>query len=114
MLVVAGDSTQLDLPIVTVIDDVPHRVIAYVDQRWARAIGVGDIADIRPSDRIGGARTGKVAALATSINELPVRFRIVPSQPSFGRQVFIELDQSRDGAPLPGQAFDVSFHPSKP
>jgi multidrug resistance efflux pump len=115
ILVTAGSTAAESAPIVSVIGEAPTRVIAYVDQRWARAIGVGDVADLRPSDRIGGGRSGRVTMLAASIAELPVRFRVVPTQPSFGRQVFIDLDPSpKDGPPLPGQAFDVTFHPKKP
>lgn len=110
VLVNDGDTARIDAPVLVLVDDRPLRVVAWVDERAAQRVRVGDKASLRPSDRSGPARSGVVRALAPSIAELPVRFRPVPTQPAFGRAVFIALEAG-DGVapPLPGQAFDVVF-----
>lgn len=111
-----GDTAMIDAAAVILVDDHPRRVIAYVDERAAHKVKIGDKVQLRPSDRSGGARAGTVSALAPGIAELPQRFRIVPTQASFGRAVYIALEQDAVDAqgtkvepPLPGQAFDVVF-----
>jgi multidrug resistance efflux pump len=107
-----GDTARLDLPVVTVVDE-PKRVIAWVDERAASRVKVGDRVYLRASDRTGAERNGVVESLAPAILELPIRFRIVPTQPSFGRAVYITIEpQEGASAPLPGQAFDVVFRGS--
>lgn len=114
VLVGEGDTARLEAPLLVLVDDHPTRVIAWVDERAARRVRVGDAASLWPSDRSGPARRGVVSALAPSIAELPLRFRPVPTQPAFGRAVFITLaagadDDAGGEPPLPGQAFDVVF-----
>jgi HlyD family secretion protein len=110
VFVTDGDTARADATIVVLVDDHPLRVVAWVDQQAAHRVQIGTKVTLRPSDRSGGERTGVVRGLAPSIAELPVRFRVVPTQPSFGRAVYIALDQPAGVAPpLPGQAFDVVF-----
>lgn len=97
---------SVDQPVLTVVDDRPTTAIAYVDQRWANRIQVGDRAELIPRDRSGPPRVGQVTALGPSIAELPLRFRRFPNVREYGRNVFIKLEAA---ASLPGQAFDVTF-----
>lgn len=102
-----GDvASSVDQAVLTVVDDRPSTAIAYVDQRWANRIKVGDRAELIPRDRSGPPRVGRVTAVAPSIGELPERFWHFPNMREYGRNVFIKLEAA---ASLPGQAFDVSF-----
>lgn len=112
VLLRAGDTAADGAAVVTVVDTDPRVVIAYVDQMWAGRVQVGDIAMLRPSDGTGPRRSGRVFAVAASISELPIRFRLVPTYATYCRAVYVTLDQSAD-APLPGQAFDASFRRGK-
>ncbi|MBI5547986.1 MAG: HlyD family secretion protein, partial [Deltaproteobacteria bacterium] len=106
VLALAGDIAREGLPVVTVVDDHPRSAIAYVDQRWSGRVQIGDAVSLAPSDRSGPPRAGKVVALGAAIAEAPLRFRLVPTEPLFCREVFIALDEP---APLPGQAFNATF-----
>lgn len=115
VLLSTGDTARLDVPVVTIVDDQPKRVIAWVDERAAGRVRIGDEASMRASDRSGTTLEGIVRALSPSIGELPTRFRIVPTQPAFGRAVYISIESAGAQAsepPLPGQAFDVVFRGS--
>ncbi|MBN2361643.1 MAG: HlyD family efflux transporter periplasmic adaptor subunit [Deltaproteobacteria bacterium] len=113
VLLSAGDTAAAGATVVTVVDDHPRVVIAYVDQMWGGRVKVGDTATLRPSDGSGPRRSGRVFAVAASISELPIRFRLVPTHPTYCRAVYIALDEGHP-APLPGQAFDASFRRGKP
>lgn len=107
-----GDTARLDVALVTLVDE-PKRIIAWVDERAASRVKVGDKVYLRASDRTGSERNGIVDSLSPAILEMPVRFRIVPTQPAFGRAVYINIEsQEATAAPLPGQAFDVVFRGS--
>jgi multidrug resistance efflux pump len=106
VLHLAGAVVPTNGQVITVVDDRPKSAVAYVDQRWASRVRLGDRARLVPSDRSGPPRFGKVVSLGASIAEMPARFWHFPNQPSFGRQVFVELEEA---APLPGQVFDATF-----
>ncbi|MCC7109964.1 MAG: HlyD family efflux transporter periplasmic adaptor subunit [Deltaproteobacteria bacterium] len=91
-------------------DDTAKSATAWVDEQGANKVAVGDRVLLRPTDGIGAERTGVVRALGVAVAELPARFRQIPSEASFGRAVFLELDAA-EGAlpPLPGQAFETVF-----
>jgi multidrug resistance efflux pump len=114
VVVSVGDTARQDAPLLSIVDSKPQRVVAYVDERAAPRVRLGEKVTMRPSDRSGPPREGIVAALAPGIAEVPPRFRVVPAQPTFGRAIYIELTpKDASGAvvnpPLPGQAFDVVF-----
>jgi hypothetical protein len=102
-------STNVDQAVLSVVDDRPSTAIAYVEQRWANRIKIGDRAELVPRDRSGPPRVGQVTALAPSIGELPERFWHFPNVREYGRNVFIKLEAA---ASLPGQAFDATFRPA--
>ncbi|MGC4114739.1 MAG: HlyD family efflux transporter periplasmic adaptor subunit [Myxococcales bacterium] len=101
-----GETVPREGAIVTVVDDRPTTAIAYVDQRWAKRVAIGDRAELLARDRTGPRRGGLVVALGPVMTELPPRFRRIPNQREYGREVFVRLDQP---APLPGEAFDATF-----
>lgn len=107
ILVMAGGlSADPGIPVVTVVEEVSSRAIAYVAQTSATKIRVGDTVRLVPRDLSGPALTGHVSAMAPNITEIPVRFRRVPTLQEFGRNAYIQLDTP---ATLPGQAFDAVF-----
>lgn len=112
VLVVEGAAVASGEAAVRVQDDSAHTATAWVDEQGASKVAVGDRVRLRPTDGRGAERTGVVRALGAGVAELPVRFRQIPGEISFGRAVFLDLD-ALDGAlpPLPGQAFESSFTP---
>jgi HlyD family secretion protein len=112
VLVTDGDAARVDEPVLLLVDNRPQVVIAWVDERAAHSVQPGARAILTPSDGSGGRRVGTVEKLAPSISELPLRFRPIPTQPAFGRAVYIRLPPDEGSAvtpALPGQAFDVVF-----
>lgn len=103
-----GSTAPAGATVLTVVDESPRKVIVYVDEGRAGAVRVGDRARLSPSDRRGPVREGRVVALAPGIVEVPPRFRPIPTEPAFGRAVYVRLDEAQ-ATPLPGQAFDVTF-----
>ena len=102
-----GDlSADPAIPVITLVEEQSRIAIAYVNQRNAEKVHVGDLAKLVPRDLSGRVLTGHVTALAPNITEIPERFRYVPKLLEFGRNVYIELDTPSS---LPGQAFDAVF-----
>lgn len=101
-----GETVAKEASVVTVVDDRPTTAIAYVDQRWAKRVAIGDRAELLARDRTGPRRVGQVVALGPVMTELPPRFRRIPNQREYGREVFVRLDSP---APLPGESFDATF-----
>jgi multidrug resistance efflux pump len=99
-------SADPGIPVLTLIEETSSVAIAYLDQRNAQRVRVGDVAKLVPRDLSGAKLGGRVVALAPSITEIPVRFRRVPTLHEFGRNVYIRLDAP---ATLPGQAYDAVF-----
>lgn len=107
VLLQPGETATNESAVVTVVDDrSTTRAVAFVAERFAARIRVGDRARLVPRDGSGPALHGRVRALAPSIAALPLRFATNPDQPVHGRRAYIELDAP---AALPGQAFDASF-----
>lgn len=110
VLVVEGTMLGAGEVAARVQDDSARTATAWVDEQGANKVAVGDRVRLRPTDGIGAERTGVVRALGVGVAELPARFRQIPSEASFGRAVFLDLDIA-EGAlpPLPGQAFESVF-----
>jgi multidrug resistance efflux pump len=99
-------SADPELPIITVVEELTKKAVAYVDQVKAMQIQVGDIVKLTARDLTDPMRLGRVVAMAPSMTEIPLRFRKLPNVPEFTRNIYIELDSP---ANLPGQAFDAVF-----
>lgn len=103
-----GSVAPQGAPLVTLLDERPTRVVAWLPEDRARLVEIGDIARLVPSDRSGAERHGRVVALGPGLEDLPARFRQIPQEPELARAVYIALD-GEGPAPLPGQAFDARF-----
>ncbi len=118
----AGDVLAAGAPVMTIVEDRPSQVIAYLEEDRGWVVETGDRVTLRPRDRTGAARPGTVDAVSGTVAMLPQRFWPTPSRPRWGRQVFIHVDTQQP--PHPGEAFDVllnreendqlagSFHPA--
>jgi multidrug resistance efflux pump len=93
-------------PVLTIVEERSSTAIAYLDQRSAHKVHVGDRVKLVPRDLSGAALKGRVVALAPNITEVPIRFRRAPTLPEFCRNVYVALDVP---AELPGQAYDAVF-----
>lgn len=111
ILVRVGElSADPAIPMLTLVEEVSQKAVAFLRQSDARKVRPGDRAKLLPRDLNGPALTGRVTALAPSVTELPTRFRRLPNLVEFGRNVYIALDAPAD---LPGLAYDAVFkHPT--
>lgn len=111
ILVRVGElSADPAIPMLTLVEEVSQKAVAFLRQTDARKVRPGDRAKLLPRDLNGPALTGRVTALAPSVTELPTRFRRLPNLVEFGRNVYIALDTPAD---LPGLAYDAVFkHPT--
>ena len=96
-------------PIVSVVSHMSGRVVACLSEENALTVSENDRALLRVRGASGEEMGGRVAALGPLVDEVPVRCRTNPVQPSWGRNVVILLDNPADV--VPGQAFVVRFQP---
>lgn len=108
----AGSAAREGEPLVTLIDERPTRVVAWLPEDRAQRVHVGDLVQLAPSDGVGDERHGRVVALGAGIEEKPLRFRQIPQEPEQARAVYVKLEGEQP-SPLPGQAFDARFLPSE-
>lgn len=92
-------------PLITVADDHSNEVVVFVNQGRAERIAIGDRVKLVPRESAGPSLTGKVMALAPNMQEIPLRFRHVPTVQEYARNVYVQLDSSA----LPGVACDAVF-----
>lgn len=103
-----GGVAMQDALVLSVVDKSPTQVLAYVDEKRARRVRVGDRATLAPSDKASKSLKGSVRALAPTVSLIPQRFRVIPAEESFGRVVYIDIESDASDV-LSGQAFDVTF-----
>lgn len=103
----AGEVVEAGDAILTLVRQVPTQVIACVGEQDALEVHPGMSARLVARDASHAALTGRIIAVGPMVDQLPVRCRRVPSVPSWGREVTLQLEgpQSR----LPGEAFDIHF-----
>ncbi len=94
------------LPLVTVAEERSSEVTAYVNQGRAERIAMGERVRIIPREAAGPTLTGRVVGLSPNLQEIPVRFRHIPTMQEFARSVRVQLDSP---ASLPGMACDAVF-----
>jgi multidrug resistance efflux pump len=92
--------------VITVVEERPATAVAWVDERWATRVRAGDRVTLAPQNGSGPWARGAVAELGPSIAEMPARFWLAPSQPRFGRPVYVRLDAPEF---LPGQALEARW-----
>jgi multidrug resistance efflux pump len=93
--------------IVQIVVPRPDRMTSYVTGRQIPLVSVGTRATLRPRDHGGPALEGSVVLLAPRIDQIPIRLRVIPAQPQWGRQITIQVAAS--GKPIPGEIYDVRF-----
>ncbi len=119
--VAVGDVVSGGQVVSVILDAAVTHATAWVGEDVATRVNVGDVATLHARDGRRLMLTGTVTALGGGILEIPTRLRQLPSEPAFGRAVYIAIDskpntadpvatntEGAEGA-LPGQTFDVSF-----
>lgn len=113
VLLRAGEVAEAGAPIATVVGTAAGRVVACVSEDQALQVRLGDPALLWPRGRGGEPLRGRTVSLGPIVEEVPARCRPIPSQPAWGRDVVILLEQPVDL--VPGQAFDVRLEmPERP
>jgi multidrug resistance efflux pump len=98
-------------PVMILVEDDPHQVIAYLEENRGYGVRVGERTVLRPRDRGGPAIEGVVAALGGAVTEMPQRFWQTSNRPRWGREVFIQVAAGHSLAP--GEAFQADFDPDR-
>ncbi len=108
----AGDRVQAGSPLLRISPTATDRAILYLPEHQAGLAAVGMPVSVRRLASIGGSRillAGRITSLAPAIDEVPLRYRLAPDRPEWGRAAVVALD---DGVLLmPGEAISVSFLP---
>jgi len=95
-------------PVVSVECTPGAQIVACLPEAEALSVDTGDRARLWSLQSRGSKElSGKVIALSPRVEELPVRCRRTPTQPEWGRNAVILLDDPVDL--IPGQPFDVLF-----
>jgi HlyD family secretion protein len=93
-------------PLISVAEDRSTQAVVYVNQGRAERVHVGDNVKIIPRESAGATLRGRVVALAPNLQEIPLRFRHIPTVQEYARSVYVQLDAS---STLPGMACDAVF-----
>ncbi len=106
-----GETVLSGDPILSITDSRSERVLAYVDERAARRIRVGDTVEVSSRDRPKRVATAKVFRVNSRIEEFPIRLRRNPFLPQFGLSILV--GNVPPGAFLPGEVLDLRIIPSE-
>ncbi len=104
----AGEVIPAGTEIARVVTSRPGGVIAIVPEKSATRVAVGQAADVRRAGLFARALPAKVIEVSPEIDEAPVRARVAPSIPVWGRRVAVKIEGT-EGEILAGEALDVSF-----
>jgi len=110
-----GERLAAGAPLVEVSATRTGRVVAYLPERSAMSLGVGDRVMIRcvaPAKEVQQIFEGTVQSLASVIEEAPPRYRLLPNRPVWGRGLVVALN---GGATLmPGEAVNIHTSSATP
>lgn len=109
VLVRAGEVASGE-QVIALVEERAATAVAWVDERWASRVQVGDRVRLVARDGAGPRIDGQITALGPSIAELPARLWPLPSQPRYGRAAYVDLERP---AFLPGQALEATFLPAR-
>jgi HlyD family secretion protein len=113
VLLAPGATAREGALVLTIVDERPSIVVAWIDQSWANDVQVGDSVSLTPIDRSGTAHTGHVVTVGPGIVETPKRFQPVAGKSAWSREARIQIDPGT--SPLvPGQAFRADFRRGAP
>lgn len=101
-----GETVAAGGPIVTVSAGRSNVVIAFIPERHAGVLKVGDRVSVSSMSMAATSRPGRVIEAAPDIGELPLRFRASPTVPVWGRRVVVETDGVTW---LPGEEIRVRY-----
>ena len=100
-----GEVAAAGMTIAKIMGSATGRVIACVSEKQAMEVKVGDPAMLWPKGMGGQPLMGRAVSLGPIVDEVPSRCRPVPTQPAWGRDVVILLNEPAEL--VPGMAFDV-------
>lgn len=107
-----GDSVTAGAPLVEITAPSTNRVVAYIPETSVATIANGMRVTVRPALASAGAApemTGVVSSLSAAITEAPVRHRLYPTAPLYGRGFTVTLD---DGQMLrTGERAEIHLRP---
>jgi len=95
-----------DLPLIEVVGDGNHRIVACLPDDHLASLSVGGRALATPRGRKSDALVGHSVAI-TPVIELPTRCWRDPRAPAWGRVVTVEVDPK--SILVPGEPFDIRF-----
>lgn len=102
-----GDVVRAGMPVITLTTTRPGVVVAYVPERQARRIQVGDRVMLRRYATLQGRLDAHVVETAPNLEQAPLRLSARLSLPFFVRRIVVRLDTPQ--ALLPGESFYVTL-----
>jgi multidrug resistance efflux pump len=107
-----GDSVSAGVPLVEITTPSTNRIVAYIPETSVSTIASGMRVTVRPATTPNGSApfmTGVVSSLSAAITEAPVRHRLYPTAPLYGRGFTVTLD---DGQALrTGERAEIYLEP---
>lgn len=102
-----GEILGANTPVVRLTIAVPGRVLAWVPERQAALLVPGRRVELRGAEPFATPQVAEVVEVVPLVEEFPVRARLSPQLPAWGRRAVLKVV---DGRPLvPGEAFHVRF-----
>jgi len=102
-----GDVVPAATEIVRVTSARPGVVVCWLPEKVAEQIAVGRVVELRRTGLLEKRFMGKVEDLAPEIEEVPIRARVSPAVPAWGRRAVIT--SAPDRPLLPGEALRLHF-----
>jgi multidrug resistance efflux pump len=102
----AGEVVAAGLSVVTLTAGRRGVVVAFVPEARSTLVHVGDAVTVSGRMPLTGSWRGRIIEAAPDVAELPIRFRVSPSVPAWGRRVIVQTD---GGGWLPGEEIRVAF-----
>jgi len=92
-----GDPLVSGEAVLEVVETRADRLLAYVPEQSARALGAGSVVQAASHDQSKRSLSrGVVEEVGESIVQIPARFWRAPNKPEFGRPVHIKLNENSD------------------
>lgn len=102
-----GEVVAAGAEVVSLVSVRPGRVVAFVPERLARGLSLGQVLRLRRTGVIGQALHARVIELSPLVDEVPPRARPSPTVPAWARRAVVQIEG--DTTLLPGETFHVSL-----